>query len=107
MITENIFSGLKEINNENRVSIESEIKRLSDFLDTQYASQLNFRNHCYLRIAYDITVKKKWDTVVERPFIKNASADQLNCVIGLLKDYIMNKDLITKHNLISLTFRQK
>ena len=97
----------KEMNNENRISIINEIIRLSNFLDAHYASELNFRNHCYLRIAYDNTVNNKWDNVVAKPFIKKASEDQLNSVVELLKNYTINKDLLTKHNLLSLAFRQK
>ena len=93
--------------NENKISIKNEIIRLSNLLDAHYASELNFRNHCYLRIAYDNTVNNKWDNVVAKPFIKNASEDQLINVVGLLKNYAKNKDLLTKHNLLSLAFRQK
>ena len=95
------------MNNENRISINNEIIRLSNFLDAHYASELNFRNHCYLRIAYDNTINNKWDNVVAKPFIKNASEDQLYSVVGLLKNYTINKDLLIKHNLLSLAFRQK
>ena len=95
------------MNNENKISIKNEIIRLSNLLDAHYASELNFRNHCYLRIAYDYTVNNKWDNVVAKPFIKNASEDQLKSVVELLKNYAINKDLLTKHNLLSLTFRQK
>ena len=95
------------MNNENKISIKNEIIRLSNLLDAHYASELNFRNHCYLRIAYDNTVNNKWDNVVAKPFIKNASEDQLNSVVGLLKNYTINKDLLIKHNLLSLAFRQK
>ena len=95
------------MNNENRIFINNKIIELSNFLDAHYASELNFRNHCYLRIAYDNTVINKWDNVVAKPFIKNASEEQLNSVVELLKNYAKNKDLLTKHNLLSLAFRQK
>ena len=97
----------KEINIGNRVSIKNEIIRLSNSLDAQYAAELNFRNHCYLRIAYDNAVNNKWDNVIAKPFIKNANEDQLNSVVGFLKKYAINKDLLTKHNLLSLALRQK
>ena len=97
----------EETNVENRISNNNKIIELSNFLDAHYASELNFRNHCYLRIAYDNTVNNKWDNVVPKPFIKNASEDQLNSVVELLKNYAKNKHLLTKHNLLSLTFRQK
>ena len=95
------------MNNENKISIKNEIIRLSNLLDAHYTSELNFRNHCYLRIAYDNTINNKWDNVVAKPFIKSASEDQLNSVVELLKNYAKNKHLLTKHNLLSLTFRQK
>ena len=97
----------EETNVENRISINNKIIELFNFLDAHYASELNFRNHCYLRIAYDNTINNKWDNVVAKPFIKNASEDQLNNVVGLLKNYTINKDLLIEHNLLSLAFRQK
>ena len=97
----------KEIDSVNRLTIKNEIIQLSNFLDAHYSAEFNFRNHCYLRIAYDNTVNNKWDNVVPKPFIKNASEDQLNSVVELLKKYAINKDLLTKHNLLSLALRQK
>ena len=97
----------KEINIENRVSIKNEIIRLSNLLDAHYASELNFRNHCYLRIAYDNTVNNKWDNVIVKPFIKNANEDQLNDALMLLKNYVTDKVVLNNHNLLSLKYRDK
>ena len=69
--------------------------------------KLNFRNHCYLRISYDTAVGAKWDTVIERPFIAKASAEQVERVDELLRLYIEDKDLLLKHNLKSLEYRGK
>ena len=97
----------KEINIENRVSIKNEIIRLSKLLDAQYAAELNFRNHCYLRIAYDNAVNYKWDNVIAKPFIKNANEDQLNVALMLLNNYVTDKVMLNNHNLLSLKFRDK
>ena len=95
------------MNFENRTSIKNEIIRLSNLLDLKFATELNFRNHCYLRIAYDNSVNNKWDNVIAKPFIKNANEEQLNHAAFLLNKYLSDKELLLKHNLISLTFRKK
>lgn len=95
------------MNFENRASIKNEIIRLSNLLDLKFATELNFRNHCYLRIAYDNSVNNKWDNVIAKPFIKNANEEQLNNAAFLLNKYTSDKELLLKHNLISLTFRKK
>ena len=97
----------KEINIENRFSIKNEIIRLSNSLDAQYAAELNFRNHCYLRIAYDNAVNNKWDNVIAKPFIKNANEDQLNVALILLNNYEKDKVMLNNHNLLSLKYRDK
>ena len=97
----------QEMNIENRISIKNEIIRLSNSLDAQYAAELNFRNHCYLRIAYDNAVNNKWDNVIAKPFIKNANEDQLNVALMLLKNYVTDKVVLNNHNLLSLKFRDK
>ena len=68
---------------------------------------LNFRNHCYLRIAYDNAVDNKWDTVVNRPFTANANLIQLTRAKWFLGIYKTDKELLVKHNKISLTYRKK
>jgi hypothetical protein len=68
---------------------------------------LNFRNHCYLRIAYDNTVDAKWDTVISKPFTKNASEGMINFANCLLSLYISDKQLLLEHNKISLRYRKK
>ena len=44
--------------------------QLANELENIYHN-LNFKNHCYLRIAYDNTIDAKWDTVINRPFTIN------------------------------------
>ena len=85
----------------------SEIKKLSNQLDTQYNPELNFRNHCYLRIAYDNTVNNKWDITVKRPFTKYASEHQLETALNLMKLYKIDKRKLLHDNEISLEFRKK
>ena len=97
----------EEIDFENSVSIKNEIIRLSNLLDKQFAKELNFRNHCYLRIAYDNSVNNKWDKVVEKPFIKNAKSAQLKNALLLLNNYVSDKQLLLDHNKLSLNFRKK
>jgi hypothetical protein len=96
----------KEIDSENRASIKNEIIRLSNLLDKQFAAELNFRNHCYLRIAYDNSVKNKWDNLIAKPFIKNAKEAQLKKALELLNHYVLDKQLLLEHNNISLKFRR-
>lgn len=93
--------------NLNKNSLISDIKRLSNTLDTQYNLELNFRNHCYLRIAYDNTVQDKWDVIIKRPFTKYANEEQLTQVIQLLNTYVIDKDKLLIDNQQSLAFRKK
>ena len=92
---------------QNKVLIKNEIIRLSNLLDEKYGKELNFRNHCYLRIAYDNTVNDKWDNGLKKPFIKYANNQQLENALSLLKSYVTNKQLLLEHNTSSLQFRNK
>ena len=85
----------------------SEIKKLSNQLDIQYNQELNFRNHCYLRIAYDNTVNNKWDITVKRPFTKYANEHQLETTLNFLKLYLSDKKRLLNDNEISLAFKKK
>ena len=89
-----------------KIDLIAEIKRLSNLLDKQYDLELNFRNHCYLRIAYDNTLQNKWDLVVKKPFTKYANQDQLENVINLLDTYMLDKNKLLEHNKNSLTYRK-
>ena len=92
---------------QNKNDLISEIKKLSNHLDIQYNLELNFRNHCYLRIAYDNTVNNKWDIVVKRPFTKYASEQQLETAVNYMKLYKIDKNKLLHDNEISLAFRKK
>ena len=83
-----------------------DITVLSNVLDKHYNKELNFRNHCYLRIAFDATVNNKWDTKVGKPYIKYASEAQLQNALALLKGYLLDKQLLLMDNEKSLAFRE-
>lgn len=87
------------------LQLAADIKFVSNALDTHYDKELNFRNHCYLRIAFDNTVNNKWDTKVEKPFVKYATEAQLQNALILLKSYLLNKQLLLIDHKKSLEFR--
>ncbi|MEM6517352.1 MAG: acetyltransferase [Bacteroidota bacterium] len=68
---------------------------------------LNFDNHCYLRIALDNTFKAKWDTKIKRPAYKNLNKPQLEQVLLLLNRYKTDSGLLLRHNKNSLRWRGK
>lgn len=90
----------------NKNEFVSEIKYLSSRLDAMYLKKLNLRNHCFLRIAYDMTVQDKWDFKVNKPFIKYATDEQLKSVISLLKAYLADENKLLEDNRKSLSFRK-
>jgi len=69
--------------------------------------ELNFDNHCYLRIALDNTFSAKWDIKINRPAYKNLNDNQLEEVLKLLQQYQTKKDLLLEHNQNSLIWRRK
>ena len=72
---------------------------------TKIYPDLNFDNHCYLRIALDNTFKTKWDTVLKRPAYKNLNSLKRSEVLTLLKSYQTKKELLLAHNENSLRYR--
>ena len=82
------------------------IKKLSNELDIQYNNQLNFRNHCYLRIAFDASVENKWDLIIKKPFTKYANDSQLQNVINLLLLYKIDTIRLLQDNERSLMYRK-
>jgi|GEM_PF-900519 len=68
---------------------------------------LNFQNHCYLRIALDNVIGRKWDTQVAKPAYKHLTASQRKLVISYLSSYVKDRDLLLSHNMISLAYRGK
>lgn len=87
--------------------LANEIKSLAMLLDQYYSDKTSFRNHCYLRIAYDNTCSDKWDNVVKKPFIKNANLSQLVTSLEKLRKYKNNFELLISDNKKSLKFRQR
>ncbi|WP_296637612.1 acetyltransferase [Polaribacter sp.] len=81
-------------------------QNLPERLSEKYR-ELNFQNHCYLRIALDNFFQSKWDTKIQRPAYRNLSKVELNKVIQLLKSYYDNKKMLLDHNKNSLYFRGK
>lgn len=69
--------------------------------------ELNFKNHCYLRIAYDNVIQARWDKVITKPFVIRANSSQLEEAKQLLNLYKSNKELLLQHHKISLTYRNK
>lgn len=90
-----------------RESLILEIKKLSNDLVDFYKNRFNFRNHCYLRIAYDSAVENKWDKVVNKPFVKYANLEQLACVRDFLQDYFVNHNKLIANNINSLSIRNQ
>lgn len=78
---------------------------LPEKLEKQYP-ELNFRNHCYLRIALDNTLKTKWDTKLKKPAYKYLLPHQLIAVINLLESYQKSKEVLLQHNRQSLNYRK-
>lgn len=42
-------------------------------------------DHCFKRIAYDVAVEARWDTVVPRPFYAHASREQIARALDALQ----------------------
>ncbi len=90
-----------------KLILTTEIKRMSNLLDAHYDRELNFRNHCYLRIAYDAVVQDKWDLKISKPFVKHATDVQLQMAVVLLNNYLSDKQMLLADNDKSLFFRQQ
>lgn len=78
---------------------------LPEQLEEQYP-ELNFRNHCYLRIALDITLQAKWDTKLKKPAYNYLSTHEYASVLNLLKTYQKNKEVLLQHHVQSLNYRK-
>ena len=90
---------------DNSKELKDNILKLSFELEQQY--DLNFKHHCYLRIAYDTTVRDKWNNVIKSPFLNNCTYDNLINVFGLLLCYQINQKILLYDNEISLGYRNK
>lgn len=92
---------------QDKKELVNQIKGLSNYLDKLYNSRTNFRNHCYLRIAYDNTCGGKWDLLVSKPFVDNATTDQLATALDYLNRYKDDFTCLITDNKKSLKFRNK
>lgn len=92
---------------EKKEDLKNQIKSLSNYLDKLYNSRTSFRNHCYLRIAYDNTCNNKWDLLVNKPFVDNATTDQLTTALDHLNRYKDDFTCLLTDNKKSLKFRNK
>ncbi len=76
--------------------------KLSNSLDKQYYAQGRFRNHCYLRIAYD-----KVCNDVKRPFIEHAPVIKLHQALEYLQKYKVDYSILIEDNIQSLSYRKQ
>lgn len=90
-----------------RNTLSDSIKKLADELDLQYRDETTWRNHCYLRIAYDNAANNKWNTIIKSPFIEFATDKQLKDALSNLKIYKTNKTRLEADNKKSLEYREK
>lgn len=79
---------------------------LPESLAEQY-TELNFDNHCYLRIALDNALGAKWDTKIARPAYRNLTIAKRHEVLSLLRRYETDRPLLLQHNEISLSYRKQ
>jgi len=74
-------------------------------LEEQYPD-LNFKNHCYWRIALDSVMGRKWDEVIPRPAYKHLHENELKSVVHRLEAYHKSKALLLSDNAQSLKWRR-
>jgi hypothetical protein len=86
--------------------LQAQYKDLANRLDLIHNCQ--FRNHCFLRIANDNAMGEKWDNVILKPFLKNATSEQLQKSVDILTSMLnMSKSDLMVLNKKSLVFRGK
>lgn len=96
----------QKTNNYIRDLLEKEYKEISNLLaDSKIKKDL--QNHCYLRIANDIATGTEWTKVVDKPYIKNATDQQLNRSVENLRLMRDNNEMIDLMNHYSLEKRKK
>lgn len=79
---------------------------LPEKLEEQYR-HLNFKNHCYLRMALDHLFGTQWDLKIKRPAHLHLNAEQREAVVKVLRAYLTEPELIQKHHQQSLIFRKE
>jgi len=90
-----------------REKIESLYLILGNRLAKNNKNTHKLKNHCYWRIANDNAVGNKWSNVVERPFYKNCSIEQLEQSVNILTEMEAKPKNILHYNEISLHLRNK
>lgn len=90
----------------NRKKLKANILLLAFSLEKQY-SELNFKHHCYLRIAFDYTTQCKWDNVVKKPYLNNCGYAGFESIENILNIYKKDKTILLNHNQNSLKYRKK
>ncbi|NKI31054.1 hypothetical protein [Croceivirga thetidis] len=78
---------------------------LPELLEEKYP-ELNFKNHCYLRMALDHMFNTKWDLRIARPAHKHLNIQQKEEVVCILRSYYKNKGLILDQNEHSIIVRK-
>lgn len=78
----------------------------NDSLRNIYRKDDELYNTNFLSIAYDNTVGNSWRTVVESPFTKNATEEQLEYALQLLHKYKVDRKLLILHISNSKQFKQ-
>lgn len=69
--------------------------------------ELNFENHCYLRIALDQLCKQPWHMKIRKPAYKHLTQSQLEEIRNLLTSYKTQKTVLLQHHQQSLVWRQQ
>lgn len=69
--------------------------------------ELDFKKHCYMRIALDNVIGTRWEIRISKPIHKHLSAKQRALVIEYLNSYLEDKMILLTHNMISLAYRGK
>lgn len=62
-------------------------------------------DHCFRRIAYDYAAGQKWDEVIDSPFYKNASGEQLDAAVHALWTMVRHPEQAKPLNKQSLEYR--
>jgi len=96
----------KALNMEKNTDYFTFYNQLPKELELTYPD-LNFKDHCYLRIALDNAIGTRWDIRVAKPAYKNLDNEQRHQVLANLAEYTRDKSTLLEHNAISLAYRGK
>ncbi len=62
-------------------------------------------DHCFMRVCLDHALGCRWDTVVQRPAIRNLTADQLARAVTAAEQILAQPGLLPAMNDASLAMR--